>query len=156
MPSVDQMAADFADAAVELARDFGASLDFSEQSLEHVERILGQLHDDIQGLTPVQSLDERRPTTSDLTEMSKLWGSYFGEVVRRRWGGEWSIETYPLSGRDGKSQPFSTLTLSVAGAKLFPSMKVYRRLTQGDAENLWEFYGKVREKLAAAPSGKVQ
>jgi hypothetical protein len=23
-----------------------------------------------------------------------MWGSYFGEVVRRRFGGDWSIETY--------------------------------------------------------------
>ncbi len=150
--SVEAMVADFAGAAVELAREFGVALDFSEGSLEGVERVLGTLHDDLQGgNAAVRSLDAApaAPSSTDIDEMCKLWGSYFGEVVRRRWGGEWSVEQYPGRG-------FATLTLTVGGNKLFPSMKVYRRLTQGAQENLWEFYGQVRARLEAVPGTKVQ
>src|SRR5260370_18559186 len=65
--------------------------------------------------------------------MCKMWGSYLGEVVRRRFGGEWSVETYP-----GKQ--FATLTLSVGANKLFPTMKIHRRLTQGEDDSVWSFY----------------
>jgi hypothetical protein len=70
-------------------------------------------------------------------------------VVRRRFGGEWSIETYP-----GKQ--FATLTLSINGNKIFPSMKVHRRLAQGSSENVWSFYKMIKAKLEAMPGGKVQ
>ena len=84
-----------------------------------------------------------------MDEMCKLWGCYLGEVVRRRFGGEWGIETYP-----GKE--FATLTLNIMGNKLFPSMKIHRRLTQGDNDNIWTFYKMVKAKLESMPGGKVQ
>jgi hypothetical protein len=41
-------------------------------------------------------------------------------------------------------------TLDVAGSRLWPTMKVYRRLTLGAAENLSTFYKLVEKRLAAA------
>ena len=149
---IAEMAAEFATAAVDLAREMHIKLDFSEKSLQHLEQILAQLHDDMHaGSTPVRSLDEphEAPTATDMAELSKLWGSYFGEVVRRRWGGEWTIESHPRGG-------FSTLTLTVGGHKLFPSMKVYRRLMEGADDNLWDFYQQVRPKLEALPGRRTQ
>jgi len=35
----------------------------------------------------------------------------------------------------------------VAGNKLFPSMKIHRRLTEGEADNVWSFYKMVKAKL---------
>ena len=134
------MAGVYAAKAVAIARDFNARLDYSENSLMEVEGILAQLALD---------MPSGAPSNDELTEMCKLWGSYFGEVVRRRFGGDWSIETYP-----GKQ--FATLTLNVSGNKLFPSMKVHRRLTAGESDNLWSFYKMVKQKLEAAPGGKVQ
>jgi hypothetical protein len=87
--------------------------------------------------------------SDQVDEMCKMWGSYLGEVVRRHFGGEWSIETYP-----GKQ--FATLTLSVGANKLFPSMKVHRRLTQGEDDNVWSFYKMIKARLEAAPANKVQ
>jgi hypothetical protein len=84
-----------------------------------------------------------------MTEICKMWGSYLGEVVRRRFGGEWAIETYP-----GKQ--FATLTLSVGGNKLFPTMKVHRRLTQGQDDNVWSFYKMVKARLESVPGGRIQ
>lgn len=123
------MARAYAEQAVASAREFNAQLDFSENSLMELETILAQL--------------ARNAPGDDLSETCKTWGSYLGEVVRRRFGGEWSIETYP-----GKQ--FATLTLNVNGNKLFPSIKVHRRLTEGDGENVWEFYRMVKAKLEKA------
>ena len=138
--SVASMAAVYAEKAVVLAREFKARLDYSENSLMEVETILAQL---------ARELPTAQPATEDLTEICKMWGSYFGEVVRRRFGGEWSIETYP-----GKQ--FATLTLSVGGGKLFPSMKIHRRLTEGEADNVWSFYKMIKTRLESAPGGMVQ
>ena len=133
--SVTAMAGAYAEQAVQKAREFNTQLDYSENSLIEVEVILAELacqvwEDDAVG------------------ETCKMWGSYLGEVVRRRFGGEWSVETYP-----GKQ--FATLTLSIGGNKLFPTMKVHRRLTQGEDDNVWSFYKKIKEKLETA-GNKIQ
>jgi len=138
--SVSAMADAYAQKAVIIAREFNASLDYSENSLMELEGILAQLALD---------LPPGGPSSDDLTEMCKMWGSYFGEVVRRRFGGDWSIETYP-----GKQ--FATLTLTVAGNRLFPSMKIHRRLTGGEADNVWSFYKMVRAKLETTAGTKIQ
>jgi hypothetical protein len=138
--SVSAMARAYADQAVAIAHEFNARLDYSENSLMELEGIVAQLAID---------LPPGGPPADELTEMCKMWGSYFGEVVRRHFGGDWSIETYP-----GKQ--FATLTLSVDGNKLFPSMKIHRRLVGGEADNLWSFYKMVKAKLGSAAGGKVQ
>ena len=128
-----------AEQAVRLAREFKINLDYSERSLEEVERLLARFHDELTSANP----------GSKLEEMSKIWGGYLGEVVRRRFGGEWSIEKYPAG-------DFLIVTLNVNGARLFPSMKVHKRLTEGSSENIWSFYQSVRAKLEAKPGAKVQ
>lgn len=143
--SLDEMMQEYAERATELGRDFGVDLDYSEQSLEGLEQILAQLSDEHRAflgthpeVATATQIDEQMIT------MTKLWGGYLGEVVRRRWGGEWAMETYPGAN-------FATLTLNVRGAKLFPSMKIYRRLTEGAGDDVWKFYQAVAGKLAAAP-----
>jgi hypothetical protein len=138
--SVEAMVSAYAGKAVILAREFKAQFDFSENSLMELENFLAVLASEM----PVS-----KPSDEDVSEICRIWGSYFGEVVRRRFGGEWSIETYP-----GKQ--FATLTLNVNGNKLFPSIKVHRRLTQGDSENIWSFYKMIKAKLEVVPGGMVQ
>src|SRR5215472_16811966 len=134
--SVTAMAGAYAEQAVQKAREFNTQLDYSENSLMEVEVILAQLA-------------RQAPEGDAIGESCKMWGSYLGEVVRMRFGGEWSIETYP-----GKQ--FATLTLSVGGNKLFPTMKVHRRLIEGEGENVWEFYRMVKAKLGPAHGGTLQ
>ncbi len=129
--SVTQMAEAYAQQAVAQAREYHAVLDYSENSVQELEVILSQI-------------SHQGQTSDELTETCKLWGSYLGEVVRRQFGGEWTVEQYP-----GKE--FATLTLTVNGSKLFPSMKIHRRLTQGDGENVWSFYKMIKARLEAAP-----
>ena len=128
----------FAEQAVRLGREFKVHLDYSENSLQEVEHLLGRLHDDMS-----------KSDANKIEEMAKIWGGYLGEVVRRHFGGEWSIEKYPAG-------DFLIVTLNVNGARLFPSMKVHKRLTEGSGEDIWNFYQSVRAKLQAQPGAKVQ
>jgi hypothetical protein len=135
--SVGAMAGAYAEKAVQKAREFNTRLDYTENSLMEVEVILSQL------------AGSSTASADDVGEMCKMWGSYLGEVVRRRFGGEWSVETYP-----GKQ--FATLTLSVGANKLFPTMKIHRRLTQGEEDSVWSFYKMVKIKLEALPGVNIQ
>lgn len=149
--SIETMMQDYAEAAVEAARAMNIALDYSEQSLRQVEQVLARLAEELHDWKIARSASAAvaGPSDDQMSDMCRLWGSYFGEVVRRRWGGEWSIETYPGSS-------FATLALTVSAGKLFPSMKVFRRLTEGEGDNLWRFYQTVRERLEATPGAAVQ
>ena len=131
--SIDEMIRAYADEAVLVARQqHRVLLDYTPASVEALERL-------VDGQAAV-----------DLDFQSRLWGSYFGEVLRRRWNGIWLLATYPgsreVAGEAGSVVP----TLDVAGSRLWPTMKVYRRLTLGAAENLSIFYKLVEKRLAAA------
>jgi hypothetical protein len=64
--------------------------------------------------------------------MVKMWGGYVGEVIRRRWGGDWTTET--------AAQPGPVITLRVLGADIFPPAKVYKRIVNGSEDNVWHYY----------------
>ncbi len=70
----------------------------------------------------------------------RLWGSYLGEVLRRRYAGSWEMTPYP----GGMA---AVPAVDVRGSRLFPLMKVYRRLTMGEEEDLRSFYAMVTERL---------
>jgi hypothetical protein len=126
--SLSAMMGAYSEEAVRCARiDHQQHLDLSESSIESLETILaGQ-------------------AATDLDFQTRLWGSYFGEVIRRRFGGEWELTLYPGGAA-------AVPTLLIGESRLYPLMKVYRRLTMGDGENLSTFYklvsGRLREKLA--------
>jgi hypothetical protein len=128
--SIDAMIRAYAGEAVLVARQqHRALLDYSPASVNTLERLLdGQ-------------------AAVDLDFQSRLWGSYFGEVLRRRWNGVWLLAPYP-GGQGDSVIP----TLDVAGSRLWPTMKVYRRLTLGAVENLATFYSMVEQRLAADTS----
>jgi hypothetical protein len=121
--SIDEMIRAYADEAVVIARQqHHVFLDFAPASVAALERLLdGQ-------------------AAVDLSFQSRLWGSYFGEVLRRRWSGTWLLASYPgsreIAGRIDSLLP----TLEVGGSRLWPTMKVYRRLTLGASENISHFY----------------
>ena len=139
----------YAEEAVRMARQFNVELDYTEQSLEQVEQLLGQLHDELQNGNMIDSAAPPQLDQQNVDEMSRIWGGYLGEVVRRRFGGEWTIEKYPAG-------DFLIVTLNVNGAKVFPAMKIHKRLTNGAADDLLLFYRNVRDRLEAKPGGKVQ
>jgi hypothetical protein len=122
--SLSDMMAAYAEEAVRVAwADHRRRLDLSESSVEVLEQILDGQSD------------------QDLEFQTRLWGSYFGEVIRRRYTGEWELAPYPGGG------VAVVPTLVVRGARLYPLIKVYRRLTLGGEENLPAFYNMVSNRL---------
>jgi hypothetical protein len=136
----------YAEEAVRHAPQFGAKLDYSESSLQILEAILGQLQNQLPKLS-VPGEGTKDPAQKQIDTAARLWGAYFGETVRRLWGGDWGVETYP-----GTVAP--VVSIDIGGAKLFPVMKAYRRLTQGEGENVWKFYQMVRDKVSAGTGNK--
>ena len=134
--SLDEMMAAYAKEATQVAwTGHRRRLDFSDASVDVLEQILeGQ-------------------AAEDLEFQSRLWGSYLGEVIRHRFTGEWELSRYP---GDGVSQPAAQAAslvpaLVIRGSRLYPLIKIYRRLTLGPAENLPAFYKMVAGRLGAAP-----
>ena len=79
--SLAEMMSAYAEEAVRVAwNDHRQRLDLSEASVDQLEQILdGQ-------------------SAEDLDFQTRLWGSYFGEVIRRRYTGEWELSQYPGGG----------------------------------------------------------
>jgi hypothetical protein len=126
--SLDAMMSAYAEEAMRVAwSDHRQRLDLGESSIDLLEQILeGQSADDLEFQT-------------------RLWGSYFGEVIRKRFAGEWELSQYPGGGVS------LVPTLLIRGSRLYPLIKVYRRLTLGDAENLSTFYRMVADRLDKQP-----
>ena len=116
----------YAQAAVECAkREFKQKLDFTAESIDALDEILVLV-----GESPELDLDFE----------TRLWGSYLGEVLRRRYAGGWEMTQYP-------GGVVAVPAVDVRGSRLFPLMKVYRRLTVGEEDDLSAFYAMVTERL---------
>jgi hypothetical protein len=116
----------YARAAAELGTEtFNQKLDFSSDSIDGLDEILVRI-----GESPELDLDFE----------VRLWGSYLGEVLRRRYAGTWEMTPYP-------GGAVAVPAVDVRGSRLFPLIKVYRRLTMGDEEDLRSFYAMVTERL---------
>jgi hypothetical protein len=125
-PDLGAMMEGYAQAAVELAHsEFQRALDYTAESVDVLDDIL---------VLVSESPDK------DLDFEVRLWGSYLGEVLRRRYAGGWEMTQYP-------GGTVAVPAVDVRGSRLFPLMKVYRRLTAGEEEDLRSFYAMVTERL---------
>ena len=125
-PTLGAMMEGYAQAAVETAKSqYRQTLDYSAESINTLDEIIVLLS---------ESLD------IDLDFESRLWGSYLGEVIRTRYVGLWEMTQYP-------GGQVAVPAVEVRGSRLFPLMKVYRRLTNGEEEDLPAFYNMVTERL---------
>jgi hypothetical protein len=124
--SLEGMMEAYARQAVETAaKEHKQRLDFSGASVEALEGILS-------------AIGPSRP--EDHEYLTRLWGGYLGEALRREFGGEWIMSVYP--GGD-----LSVPTIEVQGSRLYPLLKVFRRLTIGETESISAFYGIVKQRL---------
>ena len=120
-----------AESAVTLARDrYQANLDYSEESLRLVEQILTKLSEDVPKSWSGQLLG-RGPSRSQIESICQIMGAYIGEVIGRKWNGMWHMDS-----TFGKPLP----ALAVLGGNIYPTNKVYKRLVDGEVENVWAYY----------------
>jgi hypothetical protein len=107
---------------------FDESLDFTSESLEGVERIMTKLQK-----------QEPKLTDEQITELSKLWGVYVGEVIRRYYGGQWvMLEGMP--------------DVALGGKHASPVAKVRKRLVGGATENLKYYFTSIMKVLSSQQS----
>jgi hypothetical protein len=125
-PDLGAMMEAYARAAAGLARDeLHRELDFSSDSIDVLDDVLVLV-----GESPELDVDFE----------VRLWGSYLGEVLRRRYAGTWEMTQYP-------GGAVAVPAVEVRGSRLFPLLKVYRRLTTGEEEDLRAFFTMVTERL---------
>jgi hypothetical protein len=125
-PDLGSMMEGYAQGAVETAlTDYRHTLDFSAASIDLLDEIL--------------VLVSENPD-HDVDYEVRLWGAYLGEIIRSRYAGGWEMTQYP-------GGTVAVPAVDVRGSRLFPLMKVYRRLTVGEEEDLRSFYAMVTERL---------
>jgi len=115
-PTIRDVMEAYAKDAESDARKRGVSLDYSEESLAHVDTILEAMTPD-GVLTPKSTEEEDR-----LWMLSKMYGGYVGQVVIKQLGGEWQLQDLPSGG--------SRVVLLCRETQAFPPEKVFKRLTK--------------------------
>lgn len=133
-PSPNQIMAAYAVNAVNFAQtNFRISLDFSVKSIAQVEIIANGLY----YMRPkgfIARLFRKQPSEHEVETVSKMLGSYIGEVYRQNKGGEWQInhEHQAIGLLDGENW-------------IFPLAKVYKRITNGKKDDLNLFFAEILE-----------
>jgi len=125
-PDLGAMMEGYSRAAADLAAsEFKLKLDFTSDSIDSLDEILVRV-----GESPELDIDFE----------VRLWGAYLGEVLRRRYAGSWEMTQYP-------GGVAAVPAVELRGSRLFPLMKVFRRLTEGEEEDLRTFFSMVTERL---------
>jgi hypothetical protein len=133
-PTLTDMMVAYAQDAVDMANaNFGEQLDYSESSIRGVESCLKNLHESLpKGF--FGRLFGRGPSPEQIETVAKMFGAYVGEVFRKHHGGEWILD-------DQISAEGRVLAVQhSSGGKFFPPAKVFKRLANGDEDNVWIFY----------------
>ena len=140
MKDLDKMIAVYAQDAVESGKKFQKTLDFSEQSIQGVEDICAKLYNDIpRGM--INKLFKSAPSEDEIVRMSLMLGVYIGEVIKKQFGGNWTLETLNKS---------NTLVFTTNEIKIYPAVKVYKRLKNGPGENLYHYYRAISREISKA------
>jgi hypothetical protein len=120
-----------AEYAVRIAKEkFGQDLDFSESGLSRLEEIVEQAHQQFNNNKQAGII------TSDkaLNRTASVWGSYFGELIRGKFGGNWIMEE-------------SRRLIVVNGQQFSPIDYVHQRVTGQHNVNVLTYFGDVSNKL---------
>jgi hypothetical protein len=135
-----------ANSAVEHARKhWSTELDFSPQSVEEVELILARMYESIPRRF-YEKLYKRGPDDEQKATLSLAYGAYLGEVLRREFGGSWRKQV--INGE-------ATIALVFMNHNMvFPPAKVWKRLTNGEEDNVWTFYQIYSEMLRKQDTGQ--
>lgn len=122
--------------AVDFAKQhFSIDLDWSDNSVEHIESILEVLHQDF-----LQS----KPTQEKVSSFGKMFGSYVGEVFRRNHGARWGIITLGEESMPG-------LEAEITRGQFWPWAKVEKRIENGPEDNVWHYFQVLRSSDGKGP-----
>ena len=122
--NIGKIAEDFALDAIDFASsELDINLNWSDESIKHVEHILSIFHD---------QLHETKLSDSKLTMFAQMFGSYLGEVYRRNHTAEWGMVT-----SKGDSIP----GMQTSNKQCFlPWGRAIDRIVKGPENNIWDYY----------------
>jgi hypothetical protein len=107
--------------AVEIAKQMGVNADYSNESIQSIEKVLDSFADQ----NKQQKFDE-----SKLTKIADIFGAYIGTTLIKNLGmGKWDIE--PVH---------NAVSVNINGDYIFFPAKVYRKLSDKEAENVSVLY----------------
>jgi hypothetical protein len=126
---MEKMMNDLAEAGVTFARDnFGIRLDYSEDSIKMVEGLLEALY---ASMHASQNGPSSGPSDKQIQSVAMMMGAYIGAVIKKRWPTKWYMKA--LKGD-------KLHALKVNGNETFPVNKAYKRLINGQEDNIWDYY----------------
>jgi hypothetical protein len=122
---VHDAATAYAQTMLELAqKEFGIRLDWSDDSIKHVETILESMH----------NIYRTRPMTDDWVRgLAAITGSYVGEVYRRNHGATWGMVTL-------SRQTFPGMEAKTPGRCFWPWGRTENRIRKGAADSVIDYY----------------
>ena len=116
---------------LELAKENGVTLDFSDESINEVEKLLGELHREY----------KKAGSEEGFHGLAIMFGAYIGEVIRRKgFGGTWA-RNHPQMGEN--SFPFAW-----RGQTIFLYGWCAKRIFDGDGDNVaFKYKALILDKL---------
>ena len=128
-----------AEKCVKFTRDLlNIHINFEEESLEAVDKILDHYYKDRS--KGIGKLFKRGPSPELVNHMSMLFGSYIGEVIRRKCGGQWKVDTEMIPDQE-------IIVLEVHGIKMLPTKEVFKRLCDGEGDRVSVRYTNLIQKI---------
>lgn len=131
--TVEDMMRAYSEDAINLGKQLGKNLDFSEESIQTVEVILEMYHNSLPRRGMLKWI-KKSPSDEEIAQVSKIWGGYIGEVIRKYIGGIWIIDN-------------NTIILVIGDTQIFPPAKVYKRIKNGKEDNVWHYYQVLKQEL---------
>jgi hypothetical protein len=121
---VEALMVDMKARAVEVARKaFNIELDYNDESVKQIEKILGKIHKDY----------KRTKNEEGLRGLALFFAAFIGEVIRRKgFGGKWQRH-HPVIGDD-------TFPFQWRGKTLFLYAWCFKRIIEGKQDDVWIKY----------------
>lgn len=127
-----------ADYAIKSAKEkFGQDLDFSEQSLSRLEILLSRVNQS----STSRVRDEK--TNLAISRIANIWGAYFGELIRYKFGGSWVLEG-------------SERRIKVNGFEFSPINFIFQKITNHPEYNTRDFLVEINKKISPLQTEQPQ
>ena len=122
------------DASYFLRDHFHVKLDWSDASIQSIEKAMDTFSRQAQSV---------KPSEEQVMGFSKMSGSYVGEVYRMNHGATWGM--VEMSG-----QRFPGLRAELDGTLFWPWGRARNRLVDGAENNVWHYYSQLPKKLGTS------
>ena len=117
---MNELRAELCEQAERIGTLFGITLDYTDESVTHVERILGEVHDDYR----------RTRDKSGLHGVALEFAAYLVSIIERHHGSiDWK--------RDDETIGKDSFPLHWNGGTLFPYGWCLKRIFDGPADDIW-------------------